>query len=193
MERCNYYVFKTRRADADTARNHSLSNGNYRGLGENDRRSVGSNFQNAQRLHLRPGRTRSPIGRGSIFNAPGSSTRLPPRDVLGDEDEEDDSDCDASVGGPGCRKYKNTPVRQALYSSRSTSSAPESKARQGRTDTMDKKPMAGGDESSPDDTGYDRGGSIGGGRADSHSRGGYQLVSMRIRRFPMSGIGARGA
>lgn len=70
VERFDSYLFKTRGADADTARNHRLRNDNYHEPREDDRMSAGIDYQNAQRRHPLPELARSPSGRGSVWGVP---------------------------------------------------------------------------------------------------------------------------
>lgn len=72
VERFDEYLFRTRGADADTARNHRLRNDNYHDTREDDRRAAGIDYQNAQRRHPLPDLVRSPGGRGSMFDMPDS-------------------------------------------------------------------------------------------------------------------------
>lgn len=72
VERFDQYLFKTRGADADTARNHRLRNDNYHDAREDDRRSAGIDYQNAQRRHPLPELVRTPSGRSPVFDLPDS-------------------------------------------------------------------------------------------------------------------------
>lgn len=68
VERFDDYLFRTRGADADTARNHRLRYDNYHDAREGDRRSAGIDYHNAQRRHPLPELVRSTGGRGSVFD-----------------------------------------------------------------------------------------------------------------------------
>lgn len=70
VERFDSYLFKTRGADADAARNLNLRNDNYHDPREDDRRSAGIDYQNAQRRHPLPDLALSPNGRGPVFGVP---------------------------------------------------------------------------------------------------------------------------
>jgi hypothetical protein len=168
IERFDHYLSKTRGVDADTAKSLQIRNDYYQDPREHDRRPVGPDYRSAQRLHSRREMPRSPAGRGSMFDAATRSPRLLPREPLDDEHEEDEED-NVDLAGPNYGKYKNIPVRQSFPSSYSTPTVP--RARRGDDRHYGQR---GGDELSPDDTGYGRGGSMSSGRANSYGRAGYE-------------------
>lgn len=166
IERFDHYLFKTRGADADTAKTHQLRNDGYRDPREreDDWRSLGPDYRGGQRPKARRDMPRSPAGRGSIFDAVARPPRNPPREDFDDEDEEAE-EASSDLAGPDSGRYKNTPARQPFPSSHSTPSVPRTR----RGDDRHYGQRV-GDEYSPDDTGYGRGGSMSSGRANSYGR-----------------------
>lgn len=175
IERFDLYLFKTRGTDSDAAKTYQLRNDNYQDPRGNNRRSLGPDYRTGQRFHPGTEMTRSPAGRGPLFDTPARSPKLPSREIVRDEDEEEeeaDSDLDgpnAFDGGPDYGRYENIPVRQRFPTSYSSPAVPKTK--RGKDRHYGQK---GGDEFSPDDTGYARGGSMSSGRANSYGRGGYE-------------------
>lgn len=175
IERFDRYLFKTRGTDSDAAKTFQLRNDNYHHLREDSRRSLGPDSRSIHRLHARREMAHSPAGQGSIFDARARSPKLPSREILGDEGEEEeeaDSDLEgpsAFEGGPDHGRYKNIPVRQRFPTSYSSPAVPKTKRGKDRH-----YGEMGGDEFSPDDTGYGRGGGMSSGRANSYGRGGYE-------------------
>lgn len=175
IERFDHYLFKTRGTDSDAAKTFQLRNDNYHDPREDNRRSLGPDYRSGQRPHPRREMARSPAGWGSVFDGPARSPKPPSREILGDEGEEEeeaDSDLDgpsAFNGGPDHGRYKSIPVRERLPTSYSSPAVPKTKRGKDRH-----YGQMGGDEFSPDDTGYNRGGSMSSGRANSYGRGGYE-------------------
>lgn len=105
IEKFDKYLVKTRGADEDTARVFQLRDDSYYDPRENNRRQAGPAYQNLKppRTHPRQDQTRSPDGRGSMFDSPALSPGFHPRD-MDDEDERDDDDgYDTYGGGPDYR------------------------------------------------------------------------------------------
>ncbi|KAL1873039.1 hypothetical protein Daus18300_004181 [Diaporthe australafricana] len=180
IEKFDHYLVKTRGTDEDTAKAFQLRNDSYHDPREDNRRQAGPAYQNLNtpRLHLRQDHTRSPDCRGSMFDPPSMSQGFHQRDMDDDDERDDDDGYDTYGGGPDYGKFRqggsggNKSTRQPLFSSHSTPAAP--RARRGLERHYGSPSMGGGDEFSPDDTGYDRGGSNIGGRANSHISGGYE-------------------
>lgn len=70
VERFDDYLFRTRGADSDTARNHRLRNDNHHDAREGDRRSAGIDYQKAHRGHPLPELLRNTSGRSSVSDMP---------------------------------------------------------------------------------------------------------------------------
>ncbi|POS70851.1 hypothetical protein DHEL01_v210757 [Diaporthe helianthi] len=169
IERFDHYLFKTRGADADTAKTHQLRNDRYREPREREDEwgSLGPDYRGGQRPNVRRDMPRSPGGRGSMFDAVVRSPRNPPRDHFGDEDEEElEEEANSELAGPDYGRFKKTAVRQSFPTSHSSPSVP--RARRGGDDRH--YGPRGGDEYSPDEGGYGRGGSMSSGRANSYGR-----------------------
>ncbi|KAG8159498.1 hypothetical protein KVR01_010135 [Diaporthe batatas] len=166
IERFDYYLFKTRGTDADTARNHRLRNDGHRDPRDTDydRMSLGPDYRGG-RPNSRREMPRSPSARSPVFDPVTRSSRNQHREHFDDEDEEELED-NSDIAGPDYGGHKNNPARQPFPSSHSTPSVP--KSRRGGDRHYGQR---GGDEYSPDDTGYGKGGSMSSGRANSYGRG----------------------
>lgn len=166
IERFDRYLFKTRGADADTAKTNQLRNDRYRDPREveDDRWSLGPDYRSGQRPNARRENPRGPGGRGSMFDVVARSPRNQHREHFDDEDEEDE-EANSEVIGDDYGRHKNTPVRNPFPSSHSTPSVPRSRRGDDRHYAQ-----RGGDEYSADDTRYGRGGSMSSGRANSYGR-----------------------
>lgn len=70
MERFDDYLFRTRGANADTARNHRLRSDYCYDAKEGDRRSAGIDHRNAHREQPLPEILRSTGGRSSVSDVP---------------------------------------------------------------------------------------------------------------------------
>lgn len=187
IQRFDSYLFKTRGADADTAKRHQIRNDNYYDPREFERQTPGLGYsQTPQRPQYRPAPPRSPSGRPSMF---GPAAPYPGYSQHEGWDDDSSPNHDggefeslagmgADFGNPKNGFASFSPRHQQQQQQPPYSPHPSPAARRGGRRGPEGQydyhqgMTGGGDEHSPDDTGFNRGGSISGGRATAYAYGG---------------------